>query len=380
MSSAFEYGRNFGQNFGDALGKASKSSSDGFAIDEILTQANATGTPKDIDSAMQQILSRVSAERRPEAMQLLQSQAKRAQENATKTRIVNNLQTKGLSKEDADLYVDLTTGGQTAFAKDILEGRKRGINTLTQPQGGAGPQVQATPEDEFKSYLSENDAGLTPAEKVARGKERFATGSSIYTENTNKLRSLERDKERFNILESLDKSGKLPKDMGRLNVKSDGNLALPYLASPESQRFVKTLNEFSAGAKDTFGSRVTNFDLQQYLLRYPTLLNSVDGRRQVIEQMKIVNSINKSYASNLKKVYDDAGGSRNIDSDAAERFAEKLSKPEVDQLATKFAEIGSFESLPSAKEFKGKKILNEATGERLVSDGINWNPETKDGL
>jgi len=103
MSTPFEYGQNFGQNFGNALGKASQNSSDRSAIDEILAQANATGNPKDIDSAMQQILSRVSAERRPEAMQLLQGKQNQLVASQTQQRQQQALQAQGFDPSLAQL-------------------------------------------------------------------------------------------------------------------------------------------------------------------------------------------------------------------------------------------------------------------------------------
>ncbi len=108
--------------------------------------------------------------------------------------------------------------------------------------------------------------------------------------------------------------------------------------------------------------------------RFPTLLNSEEGRRQISEQMKIVNEINSVYYKNLQDVYSKAGGARKIDSDIAEDFAERKSAKEVDELAKKFDEIGQFSSQPAASEFKGRKIRDKDTGEILISDGENWKP------
>lgn len=160
-----------------------------------------------------------------------------------------------------------------------------------------------------------------------------------------------------------------------MNVDKEGNLKLPFLASADAQRYVKTLNEFSSGAKGTFGARVTNFDLAQYMKRFPTLLNTKEGRRQLLEQMKLVNQLNSVYYKNLKKVYDEAGGVRNIDSDRAEYLAEKLSEPITEQLTQKFKQIGQFSSKPSPAEFKGKRIRDKETGEIFISNGENWIPE-----
>jgi len=293
----------------------------------------------------------------------------------------------------AEIWLASPQGARTKLTGAALEARSRGIDldkmlsmgeenasSISEDNQMQSSQMQENqPEEqifhELKDIRNEQDEGLLPAEKIARGKERYASGLKEYQEAGTKLRGLTRDKERIDILENLDKSKKLPKGLGRINVDKEGNLRLPFLGSPESQRFVKTLNEFSSGAKDTFGSRVTNFDLAQYLKRFPTLLNTEEGRRQLFDQMKIVNQINSIYYKNLKKVYDKAGGARNIDSDIAERLAEKLSESKVNDLSDKFKQIGEFKSLPAASEFKGKKMRDKKTGEIFISDGKNWIPE-----
>lgn len=291
----------------------------------------------------------------------------------------------------ADIWRASPQGARTELTRAALEARGRGID-LDKLLGGIDEfssseqnnsdqqtsQFKEEPEnkvfDELKNTLSAQDKELLPSEKITRGKERYDSGLKVYQEAGSKLRGMTRDKERFDILEGLDKSDKLPKGLARLNVDKEGNLRLPFLASSDAQRYVKTLNEFSAGAKDTFGSRVTNFDLAQYLKRYPTLLNTKEGRRQLLDQMKLVNKINSVYYKNLKKIYDKAGGVRNIDSDVAERFAEQLSEPKTNELSEKFKQIGEFSSKPSASEFKGKKIRDKDTGEIFQSDGENWLP------
>jgi hypothetical protein len=226
--------------------------------------------------------------------------------------------------------------------------------------------------DELYRHLQEKDRGATPNQIVARENKRYEKGTSKYEEASKQLKGAAKTNDL--ILENLNKSDKLPKNLGRLNVKTDGTLLIPYASSAETQRFIKTLNEFSAGAKDTYGAQVTNFDLQQFMLRYPTLLNTKEGREHVLQQMKIVNDLNAVYYKNLKNVYDSAGGSRYIDSDRADYFATKLSEPHVEKLREKFDKIGSFESLPSPSWAKGRKIRDKTTGEILISDGQNWLP------
>lgn len=288
----------------------------------------------------------------------------------------------------ADVWKASPTGARTALTHAALEARARGIdldqmlsiseipgqeNAYAEQGMNLDPEQQSM--QELQDIIANQDEGLVPEEKFKRSEKRFETGFKEYKEASTKLQGLTRDKERLDILENLNQSQKLPKGLGRLNVDKDGNLRLPFLGSNEAQRYVKTLNEFSAGAKDTFGSRVTNFDLAQYLKRYPTLFNTKEGRRQLLDQMKLVNQINSVYYKNLKKVYDEAGGARAVDADRAQALAERMSEKKVNELTEKFRQVGQFSSKPRASEFKGKKIRDKETGEIFVSDGNEWMPE-----
>lgn len=292
-------------------------------------------------------------------------------------------------KKFADIWLTAGQGERTLLTKSALEAKQRGINLedmlsetglapdqggeetfnfeefFEQPQGEdadiqEAPQPEIKILNELKNHLSRQNQGLTPSEKVQRGKERYSEGHKVYKEAGEKLRGLRDDKDRMTIMKQLEKSGKLPKGLGRINVDKNGNLRVPFLANPETQRFIKILNEFSAGAKNTFGSRVTNFDLIQYMKRYPTLLNTPEGRKQILEQMNIVNDINSEYYKNLKNVFNAAGGVRNIDVDVAEKFAEQLAEDKIENLRKRFLEI---DNPPLESENRdGRKSLKDIFG------------------
>lgn len=272
-----------------------------------------------------------------------------------------------------------TTGGQTKVTQHLIDQLARG-------QGGEDmgmwqPNQQRTPQEEPLDEISEQlnqvpaDRGLTSAERIRREESRYKTNLPSYQDASKQLKGLEDNEYRYDVLEKLNQSEKLPKNLGRINVDSEGNLRFAFASTPEAERYQKTLNEFSANAKDTYGARVTNFDLQQYLKRFPTLMNSEEGRKQILQQMRLVNKINKEYYGTLKKVYDKAGGVRKIDDDVARRIAEQVSRGKIDKMVSKFSDIGQITSLPSAAQHKGKRILDEETGKVLVSDGNEWVPE-----
>lgn len=293
-------------------------------------------------------------------------------------RVIESLLNQGVSPEDAELYAMLTTGGQTAFVKDLLESKKRGFSPVSQSSNQMQPQkelvqdAEKEAEEEMNQIIADQDLGLTPAEKVKRGAERFKTGLPIYQAAGDKLRSFAHQKRNLDILEELRQSKKLPKGFGRLNVDSEGNLKFPFLSSKEAQRFVKIVNEFASGAKDTYGSRVTNFDLAQYLKQFPNLLNSDKGIKDLIQHIKIVNDINAVYYKNLKEVFDKSGGVRGIDADVAQSIAEKKSEKQIQKLVKKFDDIGFEDKLPAANKNKGQRFQDEDTGEIYVSDGTSW--------
>lgn len=221
--------------------------------------------------------------------------------------------------------------------------------------------------DQIKEYLKSQNEGLTPAEIFKAGSERYKTGLPRYEEAGKKLRQNQDNNVRLNELDKLNESKKLPKDFGRLNVNSDGNLRLPFLANKESEKYVKILNEFSAGAKETFGARVTNFDLTQYLKRFPTLLNSEEGRRDIVKHMKMFNEMNALWDKNLQTVYKMAGGARHIDSDVAQAFADQMTLPEVQERIKAFDTLSTPEpknNLPKKGSGEGAEIPGEPSGWR----------------
>lgn len=355
----------------------------GEAGQEMLQQRVAI-QQQEMNEKQQDVLGRVLSGEKPEAKDLAkltpENQLKVLQMHKNKETgrgIYNMLINAGLPEETAKLYQGVaenaTTGGLSEIVKTAVDLAKR----TNVGKGLPGEEMNSEEDRELNDILAHQDEGTTPAEKIKRESERFKIGQPIRQEAGTKLRGFSRDKERLGVLESLNKSEKLPKDFGLLNVDQGGNLRLPFAASPEAQRFVKTLNEFSASAKDTYGARVTNFDLAQFMKRFPTLLNSEEGRKQILDQMKIVNEINQVYYKNLQDVFSKAGGARKIDSDIAEDLAERKSEKTIDELVKRFDEIGTFSSQPAASEFKGRKIRDKKTGEVLMSDGENWIPVPK---
>lgn len=111
---------------------------------------------------------------------------------------------------------------------------------------------------------------------------------------------------RYNHLTNLNDSGKLPEGIGRFVINPEtgepyGAASLLGIVNKETQDFVKTVNDFLVDAKTYFGGRVTNFDIQAFKSRLPTLMNTEEGRRLIIEQMKIMEELQVVHDKELER-------------------------------------------------------------------------------
>lgn len=286
----------------------------------------------------------------------------------------------GYPEDLAPLMAIATQGGQTELLKDYLEGQRR-IKNFPGSQGQLDLSIKTPTLNE--STQLDFDKGLTPNERVKREEGRYKTQFKDYQDLDDKIRSNEQEKIRLDRLEELNKSDALPSGLGRVNVNlKTGELLFPAGATPETQEFVKIVNDFLSGAKDTFGARVTNFEVSRYLSRLPSLLNSTEGRTAVLRQMRLLNQINNKYSESLRDVIEEHGGIRKIDIDKAQQIARRRIKDDINDLKKEYTKAEKFEereqkeqifdAMPEASQYKGQYLIDEDTGKRYVSDGKMW--------
>lgn len=242
----------------------------------------------------------------------------------------------------ANLYRELPVGAKTEYIKNLFEQESRGISTEnkynpSEIENTSEPEIDEIPTKKT-SKIIDYDQGKTPSERYKSQEGRYKTNLPLYQKSQEHRSSLAQEADLLNIMEEL--SPQIG-TMERLNINPvNGSLLIPGLASPEAQRFVKTVNDFTRTAKDTYGSRVTNFDLTQFMKRLPTLANTEEGRRQILTQMKIINEINRAKEDALNEAIESHGGIRMIDYDRAEAMADKSSKKTIDSLKKQFSTIG----------------------------------------
>jgi hypothetical protein len=188
--------------------------------------------------------------------------------------------------------------------------------------------------------------------------------SDIYGESKTKTKFAKEEKNSLNILDSL--SDDIPGGMSRFFIKPDGSIR-PLaqtlgLVPRQAQRFVKTVNDFTTKAKDSYGSRVTNFDLQQFMSRLPTLMNSKDGRKAIIKQMQITNRLNNLYYKTLKQAYENYG--LDVPQEKIEKVVQEKIKSKEKELKNQYNGIESeIDAIFSGRTSSGeKRSLEEIFG------------------
>jgi len=265
------------------------------------------------DAGAQTLQNRLGIEqqlqRENEKKQSLESSGKLKQ--ALKDRGVND----DVADNIGDLYGSATEGGKTEILKNVLDMEKRGL------LGNKPEQAQESGDEKYPAI--EKPPGLTPKEQVeltaAHRKENFP----LFNETQAKTKALKRESQSLNILDQINETQDLPEGAEKWNVDwQTGEARVPALLSPGAQRFLKTVNDFTTKAKDSYGGRVTNFELDRFMKRLPTLANSKEGRTLILQQMQLMNRLDSAYENELKSVFQHYGIG-NIPYEDAVRIAEK---------------------------------------------------------
>lgn len=215
--------------------------------------------------------------------------------------------------------------------------------------------------------------------RTDKEKEYFKLNEPKIMELAESERKLKQEEARYGRLgELFSNPEKFPSTLTAALFTRDGqinDLAYSQL-TPEAQEAIKLIVDSTSNIKDTYGSRVTNFDIQTYLKKLPGLLNSPEGKKRVLRDLQTINELNQLHASGIQEIFDEAGGTDKIPYSQAERIYQKKYGPTEKEILNNFIvpEKAMFKSFPDANKFLGKKVEDTKTGEIYISDGIEWKP------
>lgn len=240
-------------------------------------------------------------------------------------------------------------------------------------------------KDYFSTYLkteelAAKDISDARKEKAAKESATFAKNEPELIDMGKNLQQLDLENTRLSRLDKLSEdSSKFPGKFAAPLLLTEEGLPRAYATAfltPEAQEFTKIVIDGLSGAQQTFGGKVSNFEAATYMKGKASLLNSPEGRKSIINDLKAINQFNKKYVEGVLNIVDEKGGAGKISLSSAERLWQKKHSEEIDALKERFINPNKdiFKSLPPAKQYKGRKLENENTGETFESDGKEWIP------
>jgi len=135
------------------------------------------------------------------------------------------------------------------------------------------------------------------------------------------------NKSRLKRISQLVDDPKLPQGWAAKAFIGKAGQVRPYTAAfapKELVEFQKLITEMTSGAKDSYGARITNFELETFLNQLPNLASAKSGQKAVVRNLDIMNELNELYSSGMKQVFKESGGMHKISfDDAVNKFDDK---------------------------------------------------------
>jgi len=122
---------------------------------------------------------------------------------------------------------------------------------------------------------------------------------------------------------------------------SDGifgiGIDIPFIITADTQEFNKLSHDFIRSAKDIFGSRITNADLNAFLKTVPTITQTEQGKRAVINNLRQMNQLPLLRKEAMNRIIAENGGVRPRHLDT---LVEQEIAPYLDEIAERFKQGG----------------------------------------
>lgn len=210
------------------------------------------------------------------------------------------------------------------------------------------PIVSAQPTLKPKPRLNEQQA--TTLAKLGLQKQALSSKEQteinketkpVYDEIIKGAKSADDNDKRLDRISELIEKGDLGSPVKNSIIKTLSNglfgfgVDLGFLMTADAQELDKLSSDFIKGAKDVFGSRVTDQDLKAYMKTIPNLMQSGAGMKRLINSLKSFNQANRIRKKYLIEIIKENKGKRPQHLD---ELVDERAKPELDVLSKKFVE------------------------------------------
>lgn len=217
--------------------------------------------------------------------------------------------------------------------KEFLKDRAEEIITKDKQEGRIEtPKTIA--EAVREGRISKEEA----SEKKKEQKEANKDTKKLYDTINSEYRAAKDDLIRLDKILDLNEKGNLgfPIFNSLISLIGKGTFGfadLGFLMTRDAQALEKISNDFIKNAKQYFGARMTDQDLRAYLKTIPTLMNSKEGRREVIRNMRLFLEKKQLRKRAMDQIIKANGGERPGDLDS---MIEEILEPLTNNLADQF--------------------------------------------
>lgn len=266
--------------------------------------------------------------------------------------------------EFADVWKASDAGARTKLVEAAFQAASRGhkISDIFQNNKSLEGKEINERQPKESEYPSKNEfitkpSGYSDKEWIDERKTWRKENMPIFEDNKRKLQNNRADVLATKKLRQLNPH--LPDDASRYLINPEtgdfyGVAQVLGFKSPWAQEWSKVIARFQNRAKDAFGSRVTNFDLQSYMKQFPDLLNTQEGRQRILDMMDINFKLDNLHSHALQKIYDkyDLNG---IPPESADKLARESIQDETEKLEQAYLDLDSQNQMEESK-LSGKMI------------------------
>jgi len=132
-----------------------------------------------------------------------------------------------------------------------------------------------------REFRKENIKVGSASADTLNGAKKLGTTYNTIENITDKMRDTRKGNEFWNRISK------------NLKINEDGTFSDigKLFSTPDEELMVKSIQSLVKGAKEQYGSRVTNFDVINFLSQHPTLWQSEGGRKKVIQALQVQNNL-----------------------------------------------------------------------------------------
>lgn len=302
----------------------------------------------------------------------------------TQFKILQTYKPKGMNKNQGQ--------PQGNELQQMLGSQQQGMpqeNNIMHMLGGQQQQPQQDLNSPFSAQEGEAPFGAyqTPqmkqAERLANTKEKNTQQRHIDKQATPYITAVRKNADEARsqdaALDVLDELGRNP---GKLNsatwetiLDRFGLNKGGFLSSPESELYRAISSTFMGGAKNDIGGRVAVQEMQAWMKRVPTLLNSAQGRKEISEKWRILNKGKrlKDDITNRLIEYNNGEIPKNLELKANQIYDKEIGGVRKELLDSFQKNKTSFAKLPKPwEEPIDTQFKDNSTGKIYKTNGKSW--------